>query len=133
MYAPQGLPAVYFSVLASSVIIMAARAGLLPPYVIPALCTCGYSLANGRIGMFFNALYLFVINSYFIYLSSELVLMILGTPRVKELTEQEWKAKRKKIHRNTVIVLLPIIIIALSLSEKWGVITDFFRNLFSKL
>ena len=31
-----GAPAVYFSVLASSVIIMAARAGLLSPCVVPA-------------------------------------------------------------------------------------------------
>lgn len=36
MYAPQGLRAVYFSVLASSVIIVAARACLLPPCVVPA-------------------------------------------------------------------------------------------------
>ena len=36
MYAPQGLPAVYFSVLASSVIIVAAGSCLLPPCVIPA-------------------------------------------------------------------------------------------------
>ena len=40
MYAPQGLPAVYFSVLASSVIIVAARSGLLPPCVVPALGFC---------------------------------------------------------------------------------------------
>ena len=37
MYAPQGLPAVYFSVLASSVIIVAARSDLLPPCVVPPL------------------------------------------------------------------------------------------------
>jgi len=37
MYEPQDPPAVYSSVLASSVIIMAARAGLLQPCVIPAL------------------------------------------------------------------------------------------------
>ena len=37
MYAPQGLPAVYFSVLASSVIIVAAGSCLLPPCVVPAL------------------------------------------------------------------------------------------------
>ena len=40
MYAPQGLPAVYFSVLASSVIIVAARSGLLPPCVAPPLGLC---------------------------------------------------------------------------------------------
>lgn len=37
MYAPQGLPAVFSSVLASSVIIVAARAGLLLPCVVPTL------------------------------------------------------------------------------------------------
>ena len=40
MYAPQGAPAVCFSVLASSVIIVAAGAGLLPPCVVPALGLC---------------------------------------------------------------------------------------------
>ena len=40
MYAPQGLPAVFSSVLASSVIIVAARSGLLPPCVVPALGFC---------------------------------------------------------------------------------------------
>ena len=37
MYAPQAVPAVYFLALASSVIIVAARASLLPPCVVPAL------------------------------------------------------------------------------------------------
>ena len=40
MYAPQGLPAVFSSVLASSVIIVAARSSLLPPCVVPALGFC---------------------------------------------------------------------------------------------
>ena len=37
MYAPQGLPAVCFPVLASSVIIVAAKSCLLPPCIIPPL------------------------------------------------------------------------------------------------
>ena len=40
MYAPQELPAVFSSVLASSVIIVAARAGLLPPCIVPPLGLC---------------------------------------------------------------------------------------------
>ena len=40
MYAPQGLPAVFSSVLASFVIIMAARPCLLPPGIVPALGFC---------------------------------------------------------------------------------------------
>ena len=37
IYTPQGLPAVFSSVLASSVIVIAARAGLLPPCIVLAL------------------------------------------------------------------------------------------------
>ena len=40
MYAPQGLPAVFSSALASSVIIMAARPSLLPPCIVPVLGFC---------------------------------------------------------------------------------------------
>ena len=40
MYAPQGPPAVFSSVLASSVIIMSAVLRLLPPLGIPALGLC---------------------------------------------------------------------------------------------
>ena len=37
MYAPQEFPAVFSSVLASSIIIVAARSGFLPPCIVPAL------------------------------------------------------------------------------------------------
>ena len=40
MYVPQGPPAVYFSVLASSVIVIAAVPGLLPPCVVSSLGLC---------------------------------------------------------------------------------------------
>ena len=40
MYAPQGLPAVFSSVLASSVIIVTTRSDLLPPCVVPTLGFC---------------------------------------------------------------------------------------------
>ena len=40
MYAPQGLPAVFSSVLASSVIVIAAVPGLLPPCVVSSLGLC---------------------------------------------------------------------------------------------
>ena len=40
MYTPQWLPAVFSFVLASSVIIVATRSGLLPPCVVPALGFC---------------------------------------------------------------------------------------------
>ena len=40
MYAPQGLPAVCFSVLASSIVVIAAVSRFLPPCIVPALGLC---------------------------------------------------------------------------------------------
>ena len=37
---------------------------------MPPICTCGYSIANGRWMMLGKAAYLFVLNAYFIFLSA---------------------------------------------------------------
>lgn len=81
--------------------------------LMPPLCTCGFCIANGKWHLLAGAAYLFVINTYFIYASSCVVLYLLEIPRVKELNEKEWKRLRRKSIRNTVLILLPIILIAL--------------------
>ena len=83
--------------------------------LMPPLCTCGYSIANGRWHMLWGALYLFIINAYFIFGSSALVLSLLGTPKVKEMTEAEWKRMRRRMIRNTIIVLIPSIAAVVSI------------------
>ncbi len=80
--------------------------------LMPPLCTCGYSIANGHWKMLGGAAYLFIVNAYFIFLSSAFILCILKTPKVRELTEREWKKLRFRMIRNTLIVLIPSIIIA---------------------
>ena len=40
---------------------------------MPPICTCGYSIANGRWMMLGKAAYLFVLNAYFIFLSANIV------------------------------------------------------------
>ena len=80
--------------------------------LMPPLCTCGYAIANGNLRMLLGAFYLFIINAYFIYVASNAMLVLLGTPRVKAMTLPEWKRLRKKMYRNTLLVLLPIILIA---------------------
>ena len=77
--------------------------------LMPPLCTCGYSIANGQWHMLLGALYLFIINAYFIFGSSALILSLLGTPRVREMTDVEWKRKRRRMRRNTILVLIPCI------------------------
>ncbi|MBR2561516.1 MAG: DUF389 domain-containing protein [Eubacterium sp.] len=77
--------------------------------LMPPLCTCGYSIANGRWNMLFGAVYLFVINAYFIFASATVVLSMLRIPKVKDLTEAQWKKRRRHMIRNTIILVLPSI------------------------
>ena len=78
--------------------------------LMPPLCTCGYSIANANWRMLGGAAYLFLVNAYFIFLSSAVILGLLKTPKVRKLTEKEWKKLRFKMIRNTIIILIPSII-----------------------
>ena len=78
--------------------------------LMPPLCTCGYSIANGKWMMLLGAGYLFLVNSYFIFLSSNIVLALLKVPKVRELTEKEWKRVNRGMIRNMVIMLIPSLI-----------------------
>lgn len=79
--------------------------------LMPPLCTCGYSIANGNWKMLSGAAYLFIVNFYFIFLASAVILCVLKTPKVRQMTEKEWKKLRFKMIRNTIIVLLPSLIL----------------------
>jgi len=86
--------------------------------LMPPLCTCGYAIANGKIIMLSLALYLFLLNAYFIYLSSGIVLSLLNIPKVKELTPEEWKKLRIRMVRNTLIIVIPSIVLLIKLVAK---------------
>ena len=77
--------------------------------LMPPLCTCGFSIANGRWDMLLGAGYLFIINSYFIFLSATIILSVLKIPKTMELTQRQWKIHRLRMVRNTIIVALPSI------------------------
>ena len=77
--------------------------------LMPPLCTCGYSIANGRLDMLLGAGYLFIINTYFIFLSAGIIMSVLKIPKMRELTEKEWKRRRFRMIRNTIIIILPSI------------------------
>ncbi|MCD7811675.1 MAG: DUF389 domain-containing protein [Ruminococcus sp.] len=85
--------------------------------LMPPLCTCGYSIANGEWEMLGGAAYLFLVNSYFIFLSSAVVLAVLDIPKVRDLTEKEWKRLHIRMIRNTIIVLLPCIPIGIFINR----------------
>ena len=78
--------------------------------LMPPLCTCGYSIANGRWDMLLGAGYLFVINAYFIFLAACIILSILRIPKTTELTEKQWRRHLLRMVRNTIIVAIPSIV-----------------------
>lgn len=78
--------------------------------LMPPLCTCGYAIANGRLDMLLGAGYLFIINAYFIFLAASIILSVLKIPKVKELSEKEWRRHRFRMVRNTLIVAIPSIV-----------------------
>lgn len=86
--------------------------------LMPPLCTCGYAIANMNLRMLGGAAYLFLINAYFIYASACLFLSLLEIPRVRELTPAEWRRSRMKMVRNTILVLLPCIVLAVTVGLK---------------
>lgn len=77
--------------------------------LMPPVCTCGYAIAHLQWQMLAGAAYLFLVNTYFIFMSAVLVLEILKIPKVSSLTEKQWKRMRKRMVRNTIIMLLPSI------------------------
>ena len=79
--------------------------------LLPPLCTCGYSIATANWTMLSGAAYLFIVNAYFIFLASAIILCILRIPKTKELTEQETKKLHFKMIRNTLIVFIPSLIL----------------------
>ncbi len=83
--------------------------------LMPPLCTCGYAIANARWDMLLGAGYLFIINTYFIFLSASIIMSVLKIPKTKELTHKQWRRHRLRMIRNTIIIMIPSIIAVYSM------------------
>lgn len=80
--------------------------------LMPPLCTCGYGIARGSIRIAAGAGYLFLVNVYFIFLSSMLVLFILRVPRTDEMSVKQKKRAKRRLVINTIVMIIPSIIVA---------------------
>ena len=80
--------------------------------LMPPLCVCGYAIANRNLIMLGGAAYLFLVNAYFIFMAASVILSLLKVPRVRELTEKEWKRRNRIMVRNTIIIIIPSIVFA---------------------
>ena len=83
--------------------------------LMPPLCVCGYSIANRNWAMLGGAAYLFLVNAYFIFMAASVILFILKVPRVQELTEKQWRRKKRVMVRNTLIIIIPSLLLAVSM------------------
>lgn len=68
--------------------------------LMPPLCTAGYGLSIHSLEFFGGAMYLFFINSFFICLSTILILKIMNVPEYKPLSRRA----RKRVHTQLIIL-----------------------------
>lgn len=86
--------------------------------LMPPLCTAGFGIATGQIGYFLGAFYLFFINSFFIALSTFLMVRFLGFPK-KNFSDAKRKRKEKRlVSIFTAIVLVPSIFLAIDVVKE---------------
>jgi uncharacterized hydrophobic protein (TIGR00271 family) len=87
--------------IASVIFGVAIATALMPP-----LCTAGYGLSQGNFQYFFNAMYLFTINTIFIALATFIVVKILGFPMLKYANS----ASRKRTGRIAAVLAFIVMV-----------------------
>lgn len=85
--------------------------------LMPPICTAGFGIATGNIEHFAGAIYLFLINSFFIGLTALIVTKILKIP-VKENINTK-KANRTKILGTAfcIIMIIPSVVFAMNIAN----------------
>lgn len=80
--------------------------------LMPPLCTCGYGIAHGSLPIALGAGYLFLVNAYFIFLFSALVLIVLKVPQEGEFSASQRKRLNRRLILNTVLIMIPCLVVA---------------------
>ncbi len=87
--------------------------------LMPPLCTSGYGLATKNIHIFLGAGYLFFINSFFIALSTLLVVKFMKIPTRNTLSEVKQKKLKKIIIVSTILVTIPSLMSAATMVNSF--------------
>jgi uncharacterized hydrophobic protein (TIGR00271 family) len=77
--------------------------------LMPPLCTAGYGIANGSFSYFGGAMYLFIINSLFIALSTFIIIRYLKFPFVHFADPAKERRVRRSISLFALIIIIPSI------------------------
>jgi len=80
--------------------------------LMPPLCTAGFGIATHSPKFFFGALYLFFINSFFICLTTFLVLKLCKIPAKAYVSEEVFRRQRWGLSVLGILVILPSLYMA---------------------
>lgn len=80
--------------------------------LMPPLCTAGFGIATHSPKFFFGALYLFFINSFFICLTTFLVLKLFNIPAKAYVSEEVFRRQRWGLSVLGILVILPSLYMA---------------------
>ncbi len=86
--------------------------------LMPPLCTAGFGLATGELKYFIGALYLFIINSVFIFISTFVFTRYMGFKKVSSLDEAREKAIQRWVAAVAIVVIVPSLILAWKLQQE---------------
>lgn len=79
--------------------------------LMPPLCTAGYGLAMGVPTYFFGAFYLFFINSFFICISTVLIIRLMRMPRRTFMDRATEKRVKLSIYLIAIVTIIPSVYI----------------------
>ena len=91
--------------------------------LMPPLCTAGFGLANGNLGYFAGALYLFAINCIFIILATYL------TVKYMKFEQFEYKDEKTGLRARRLITVITVIMVVPSI---WSAVVMIRENTFSE-
>ncbi|UZJ66518.1 DUF389 domain-containing protein [Sphingobacterium sp. KU25419] len=86
--------------------------------LMPPLCTAGYGLAIGNLSYFAGALYLYMINCFFICLSTFIIVKYLNYPKVNFVDANREKKITRIISLIILVLIIPSIYFAYTLLEQ---------------
>lgn len=101
-----------------SLIIAKTKKGIISPVIfgvaiatalMPPLCTVGYGLAVGKIQFAVGAMYLFIINSLYIVLSTFLIVKLLRFPLINYVNSSKRRLISRIVTIFSILMLIPAI------------------------
>lgn len=86
--------------------------------LMPPICTAGYGLAHWNLNYFFGAIYLFLLNSVFITISTLIIIRYLNFPLISFVDKSTEKRVKRYIITFCAIVIIPSAFLFIKITKK---------------